>query len=176
MRSLILSLLVAIALSPFHSFSVAARVPAPDFTGTWKIDPKLSNAPALKDLDDLTFVISYNSPELRVVRLIKEPKKKERKSEVIYYTDGRGEKTSFLFGGDRFNSKTTWEGNIMVSKFPVSNYNPSTSAFDYRDYKDTWALTPDGLTLTVTTEIAVRNPSRNSGASQTYRKVFHKTT
>jgi hypothetical protein len=134
----------------------------PNFTGTWKIDRALSDAPALKDLDDLTYVISYTAPQMHVVRVIKEKKQAERTSELVYYTDGRGENISFLFGHDKWKSKTTWVEGTLVSKFPT----------DSRNYKETWSVSVDGNTLTVVTEITGNSFNRDRVRFESYRKVF----
>lgn len=176
---LIRLLAIFVLLSTFpltHSQVVdALPTPLPDFSGTWKLDPA---GKALKDLDDLTLVISQNSPELHVKRILKEKKHKERVSELTYFTDGRGEKISLLFGGEKWNSKTNWVGDTLVSRFSVTEYISATNDFYYRDFKETRALSQGGNTLTITTEITVRNVPdfyRNIFTAETYRQVFHKT-
>lgn len=173
---LLLAIFLLLSTSPLTRCQVVDA--PPDFTGTWKIDRDQSTAKALKDLEDLTFVISQNSPELHVKRIIKEKKHQERVRELTYFTDGRGEKISFLFGGEKWDSKTKWVDKTLVSRFTVTGYIDTNMDFYYNDYKETWALSRDGNTLTITTEIAVRNvPNfyRNIFTAETYRKVFHKT-
>src|SRR5438067_4312394 len=119
--------LVSVALSLFlgpPQLSGATQAVVPDFSGTWKIDRTLSTAKALNYFDDLTFVISQNIPQLKVLRIVKKGRK-EKSDELTYYTDGRGEKISFLaggFGGQKFDSKTNWLGIKLVSKFTVTGY------------------------------------------------------
>jgi len=184
----ILSLLLMTGLALGYSAAESgSSVSVPDFTGTWKIDRSLSTSRALRDVDDLIFVISQNLPELRVKRVIKDKKHKERTSELIYYTDGRGEKISLLFGeGEKWKSKTTLVGNTIVCNFTVIVWRTKTYDFNYdlyyHDYKETWALSQDGNTLTITTEVTVRNnipilvepPYRKPILVEPFRKVFHK--
>jgi hypothetical protein len=172
----ILPLMSPVALT---NVKAVGALPAllPDFTGTWEIDRDHSTAQALKDFDDLIFVILQNPPEFHVKRIIKEKKHRERISELTLFSDGRGEKISFLFGGEKWNSKTNWVGDTLVSRFTVAGYISASSDFYYRDYQETWLLSQDRTTLTITTEITVRNvPNsyRNIFRSETYNKVFHK--
>jgi hypothetical protein len=176
-RRVAVSLLISVfALSDFQ-MTCAAPAAIPDLSGTWKIDRNLSTYGRLKDLDDLIFIISQNDPVLNVKRVLKKKRHKDRMSELNYYTDGRGEKIQFLFGGEQFNSKTGWEGDRLVSKFTVTEYLSTTSDFYYLDYKEMWELSKEGKVLTITTEIAVRNVPyfyRNIITPETYRKVFEK--
>jgi len=120
----LLAIFLLLSASPLTRFQVAAAppIPVPDFTGVWKIDRDHSTAKVLRDLEDLTFVISQNSPELHVKRIIKEKKHKERVRELTYFTDGRGEKISFLFGSEKWDSKTKWIDNTLVSRFTITGY------------------------------------------------------
>jgi hypothetical protein len=167
-NEVILAIAILISLLAWASETRTAAQAQPNFTGTWKIDRALSDAPALKDLDDLTYVISYAAPEMRVRRLIKEKKQAESTSELVYYTDGRGENISFLFGHRTWKSKTSWVGNTLVSKFRV----------DLSAYKETWSVSVDGKTLTVFTEIIGNASNRDwlrNITPTSYRKVFQKT-
>jgi hypothetical protein len=143
------------------AFGLAAKVDGdalPDFTGTWKVDRNLSSPRVVRDLEDLTLVVSQISLQLHVKRVIKEKKHKERVSEVTYYTDGRGEVISFLFGNEKVKSKTNWVDGTLVSRYRVSGF--INSDVYYRDYTETWTLSDDGKTLTINTEIKVGNVVR----------------
>jgi hypothetical protein len=129
------------------------------------------------ELDGLTLIISQNEPVLNVKRILKEKKHKERTSELTYYTDGRGEKTRLLLGGEKIDSKTLWIDGRLVSTFTVTEYISASSEFYLRDYTESWELSEDGKVLTITTEIAVRNVPhfyRNIFTPETYRRVFRK--
>jgi hypothetical protein len=168
-----------LSTSPFTHFQAigALPTPLPDFSGTWKMDLDLSSPKAISDLDDLTLVISHNPLELHIKRIIKEKKHKERVSELTYLTNGRGERVSLLFGGEKWDSKTNWVNDTIVCKFTVTEYISASSDFYYVDYKETWALSQHGNTLTITTEKTVRNVQdfyRNTYKDETYRRVFHR--
>jgi len=150
----------------------------PDFSGTWKIDRNTSTYSGLKDLEDPTFVISQHPAVLEVKRVIREKKHRQRISELTYYTDGRGEKVSFLFSDQKWNSKTIWVNGEMVSTFTVPQYESLTSSFTYYDYKEVWSQSRDGKLMTITTNIRVRNVPdwlRRRIRDQTYKKVFRRT-
>ena len=178
---MLLNGLIAICLLVFQG-NQALTTPVPDLSGTWRLDRDLSTHEGLTEMDELnsvdelTFVISQTPPTLIVKRIAKEKKHKERVSELTYYTDGRGEKVSFLFSNEKFKSKTNWVDGALVSNFTLTR--SFMNEFYYSDYKETWSLSKDGEVLTVTTEITVRNvPSllRKTVTSRTRRKVFQRT-
>lgn len=157
----------------------STQIAVPDFSGTWKIDRTLSTAKALNYFDDLIFVISQNLPQLKLKRIVKKGSK-EKFDELTYYTDGRGEKISFLaggFGGQKFHSETNLVGTKLVSKFTVTGYISTNADFYYQDVTEIWELSNDGKTLTITTENNFRHVPdfyKRDYEPQTYRKVFHK--
>lgn len=122
---MILTALIAISLQVFQvNQSMIATVP--DFSGTWRIDRKLSTYEHLQDLDDLTFVISQNESTINVKRIIKEKKHKERVSELTYYADGRGEKV-FSIRQSKMELKNElgeWFPCIEVHGDAVRIFNP----------------------------------------------------
>ena len=142
-------------------------------------------------MDSLTLVISQKLPELRVKRIVTDKKQKERTDEVIYHTDGRDGKISLLLRDDKWKSKTTLVGNTVVVKYTVMKWwgkgiEDFTAHRYYVDYKETWALSEDGNTLTITTEATARSndpehpvyldPQSLSPVAKPYRKVFHRTS
>ncbi len=173
-------LAIFLLLSSFSSTNVQvvdAAPTAPDFNGTWKIDRDLSTPKAISDFEDLTLVVAQNLPEFHVKRIIEDKKHKERVSEQTYFTDGRGEKVSLLFGSEKWNSKTNWVNDTLVCRFTVTEYIAASSDYYHVDYKETWALLQHGNTLVITTEKTVRNVPdfyRRSFTDETYRKVFHR--
>lgn len=173
---MILTALLAISVLAVQATQPAISV-APDFSGTWKIDRELTTWKYLRDLDDLTFEISQNPSQLIVKRIIVRKKHKPRISELTYHPDGRGEKVSRLFNNRKFESKTIWVNQTMVTKFTVSEYDGLTRDFYYFDFQETWSLSDDKKVLTISTEVAVRNVPhflRNMITSSSYRKVFRK--
>jgi len=173
---MVLSILIAISLNLFQTNHVVVTNSS-DFSGNWKVDRKFSTYKHLQDLDDLTLVIAQNDNTVKVRRIIEEKKRKERVGEFTYYPDGRGEKVSLLFTNEEWNSKTNWVNGSLVSKFTVTQYESLTSDFYYFDYTETWSLSKDTNTLTISTDVVVRNvPNflRNRIRSESYRKVFHR--
>jgi len=155
----------------------ADPAPHPDFSGTWKIDRDLSSTKAIAEIEDLILAVAQKPSELQVNRVISEKKHKERISDVTYFTDGRGEKTSLLSGSEKWESRTRWVNDTIVCKFTVTNYLSTNSDFYYTDYTETWALLQHGNTLVITTEKAVRNVPdfyRSTYTDETYRMVFHR--
>jgi hypothetical protein len=159
------------------AFGFGAKLDAdapPDFTGTWKVDRNLSSH-SVKDLEDLTLVVSQISVELHVKRVIKVKKHKERVSEVTYYTDGRGEAISSLFGDEKLKSKTTRVGGTLVSRYRGSAFMGNDVY--YQDCTETWSLSDDAKTLTINTEIKPGNVPmlyRTVLTPWSYHRVFHK--
>ena len=188
MKSIASLLLIGLALSFSSAQSGSSKSSAPDFSGTWKVDFSLSTA-RINFLDSLTFVISQKLPELRVKRMVTDKKQKERTDELIYHTDGRDGKISLLLSDDKWKSKTTLVGNTLVAKYTVMKWwgkgiEDFTTHRYYVDYKETWALSEDGNTLTITTEATARgnvpefkvylDPQNLSPVAKPYRKVFHR--
>ena len=137
---LVMTLALALTLNGLSQTGGAIVEPITDFSGTWRIDRGASTESALGDSEDLTYVISYNSPELRAKRIIKEKSGKERISDVTYYTDGRGESIPLLFGNEKVKAKTTWDGNVLVSKFTISSYVTASKDFRHSDCNEFWSL------------------------------------
>jgi hypothetical protein len=133
-----------------------------------------------------------------VKRIVTDKKQKERTDELIYYTDGRDGKISLLLSDygsvklnddDKWKSKTTLVGNTLVAKYTAMMWwgkgiEDFTAHRYYVDYKETWALSEDGNTLTITTEATARSndpehpvyldPQSLSPVAKPYRKVFHR--
>ena len=172
---MILPAVLAISIQFFQA--QPAIEAAPDFSGTWRIDRNLTTYEHLRDLEDLTFVVTQTESVVVVKRIIVEKKHKPRISELTYYPDGRGEKVSRLFNNQKFKSKTNWVNQTMVTKFTVSEYERLTSDFYYFDFQETWSLSSDKKVLTISTEVAARNvPNflRDVITSKSYRKVFRR--
>jgi len=143
-----------------------------DFDGTWQLDRHLSSP--VSGFNDLVFVISQTSVEFHVTRVIKRNKRKDRVSEVTYYTDGRGEETPLLLTTDKLKSTTHWVDDKLVRKFRVTGF--ITGDVYYLDHTETWFLSPDGKFLTIDTEVKpghVPMLFRNVIKDESYHRVFH---
>ena len=103
---IISNILLAFTLSfPSTQTSINSSAPTPDFSGTWKLDRKLSsNHKSLGRLSELTLVILQDNFTLKVVRIVK-VKKKERVQELTYHADGRGEKNPDMLSSAKITSQ-----------------------------------------------------------------------
>lgn len=122
-----------------------------DLNGKWALDMSLLESAFDKNdliYDSMTLVISHKEPELRITRQMKK-KKRETIQELIYYTDGRGEKNTNLTGGKPVRSKTNYEGSTIVSRWVEEFYE--SGDFYFCEVTDTWELSTDGQTLTHST-------------------------
>lgn len=119
----------------------------PDLSGTWTLDMIHSDFDGPKSglvYDSLTLIISYNDPELRIIRKLAK-KKKQWSQEVSYYTDGRGEKNSSFAQSETVESKTSWQGNTLITLGTASQ--PIAGDEIISDTLDKWDLSADGATL-----------------------------
>jgi hypothetical protein len=151
----------------------------PDLSGTWTLDMINSDFDGPKSnlvYDSLTLIISHHDPELRIIRQIAK-KKKQWFQEVIYYTDGRGEKNFSFNKNETVQSKTYWEGNILVTKGAASMLMAGDEIIS--DTSDKWELSTDGKALI---QISFANLFRSKFGQTKFafkernvRRVFAKT-
>lgn len=137
----------------------------PDFSGTWLLDTKKSNAGALTTRPDLPITISHQDPEFKMVTS-SEVSGQIRKHEFTYFTDGRGETneaTSVItsnpsgFKPEDLRNKTTesktkWSGNKIVTRSRYKVNVPGGSFLEFEQV-DEWKLSNDGKILTQTSRV-----------------------
>ena len=131
----------------------------PDLSGTWRLDKTRGNYrrynPEVAD-GGLTLVVTQAEPEIRIARkFVLEGQ--ERTQALVYYTDGRGEANPTMMTNDLIRTETKWQGRKLVTRFTTRNTLRGVTV-DV-DTTETWALSADGQTLTVTTSVA---PPRGS--------------
>ena len=172
----------------------------PNFSGIWKLNTALSTKQKdLKDLTDAKLEISATDAKLKVVRTLQFQNHTET-SKLVYYTDKRGEKNPKFRGFGRWKTKTRWSNLLilpvfpiyqLVSEYTVTKHAATTYSFNnddipYNKYTqkvtDTWNLSADGKTLTITTSVSdatielerteVEIGRRPEG--EIYKKVFDK--
>lgn len=141
----------------------------PDLTGTWVRSSYKSNHRGQLESYPVTLTVSHKEPELKITRK-SVVHGKEKITDGVYYTDGRGERNEAEFrsalavgssptsaieqkgaNDPQTKSKTKWEGNKLVSRS-----SSSLEAVGHRFYIDTAQkreLSADGKTLTITTTI-----------------------
>lgn len=162
LKATILLLLFAFACAaPCVAQGKKKEPPArPDFSGTWVFDAEKShyNNPESR-LARETLAISHAEPEVRVKRMFTATGGEERTVELVYYTDGRGEKNAVVGHYDRVvlsgtaESETKWKGARLV----IRGRSRVKSFGDVRELRFTekWELSADGRTFTQTTEYDV---------------------
>jgi hypothetical protein len=186
-HTIILTLLI---LAPLLSHPPSARGTLngrdrPDFSGTWMLDKersKLSEAYPLRKGGDQTLTITQQEPEVKIAQKSVLPGR-ERTREFVYYTDGRGESNSNWYsyevdsvgstaapeygGEDKIRSKTTWEGNKIVSRYRTYVATRRTGMMIV-DGIEFWSLSKDSLTLTHTTVLS--SGSENGPLATAFRQ------
>jgi hypothetical protein len=141
----------------------------PDLTGTWVRSSYKSNHRGQLENYPVTLAISHKEPEVTITRK-SVIQGKEKITDEVYYTDGRGEKNEPQFqtalavsssptsgivqkGADdpQTKTKTKWESKKLVSRSSTT-----LEAVGHRFYIDATQkreLSADGKTLTITTTI-----------------------
>jgi hypothetical protein len=134
----------------------------PNLSGTWALDKTKTD---LKHYDrdlkksGITLVVEHHETEIKITRTFKS-EGKDRKQELVYYTDGRGEKNPILEGGKmRVKSHTRWIGNELMTKSIFRNPLAERGVFEQQEVLTKWELSNDGRTLTQT--ISVSKPNIN---------------
>ncbi len=133
----------------------------PDLSGTWVLD-KSKSKPG-KKTGGLTLIISQHESEIRITRK-STLDGNEKNHELLYYSDGRGEKNPTLVrdeltGSDFVGTTTKWEKNRLVMKAMYQRKSPKGS-FEM-EMTEQWGLSSDGTMLTKTTKIDA--PKRVTG-------------
>lgn len=161
------------------------RSDRPDFSGTWVLDKdksKLADADPLRKGGDQTLTITQQEPEVKIVQKSVLPGR-ERTREFVYYTDGRGESNANRHsyevysvgsaakpesgGEDKIRSKTTWEGNKIVSRYRTYVATRRTGMMIV-DGIEFWSLSKDSNTLTHTTVLS--SGSENGPLATAFRQ------
>lgn len=150
-----------------------------NLTGTWSLDFKTSDFGGAKaDLmyDSLTLLINHNDPVLKITRKMGK-KKTTRTQELIYYTDGRGEKNRAANEKGQVDSKTSWQDKVVITSGTEST--PTFGDVIMFDATDRWELSDDGNTLI---EYTSSSPLRSKFGKSSFgsfgalkvKKVFRK--
>lgn len=173
----------------------------PDFSGNWKLNKSRSSEQKdLNDLIDVRLNISATEQKVEVVRTL-QFQNKTKTSKLTYYTDNRGEKNPKFRGSGKLKTQTYWSNIIVIPIFPiyqlVSDYTIIKDAKTVHMFlsdedkpsrvytqkaTDSWDLSADGKTLTITTEIRGAEIERSpleteigkTPKSDLYKKVFDK--
>ena len=149
----------------------------PDLSGTWRLDKSRGNFRRYNaELADggLTLVVTQAEPEIRIARkFVLEGQ--ERTQALVYYTDGRGEANPTMMTNELIRTKTKWQGRKLVTSATTRNVLRNVT-IDI-DTTETWALSADGQTLTVTTSTTPPRSTQPNmifvpGDAEEIKKVF----
>ena len=150
-----LSLIGVVFLVTVQAAQDTKQIPpatVPDLTGTWVFNLSKSDigSPGGSPLyDELTLTIVHREPEIQIVRWLRK-KKRETTKRLIYYSDKRGESNPTMVGNS-LRSKTSWEGNVLVSAGTMRQGDPFDTVLSVlTETIERWELSPDGNTLTQT--------------------------
>jgi len=140
--------------------AAATAGPHPNLSGTWKLNNAKSDFGQMPPPDSRIETIEDNEPAVKIDTALTGGQMGEMKFTTNVTTDGK-ESTSTIMGNEA-KSTAHWEGNSLVV----------TTAMQFQDnsiqIKNTYALSPDGKTLNLTTEFGGPN-----GAMQ-QKMVFDK--
>ncbi|MCU1265231.1 MAG: hypothetical protein JWM21_1549 [Acidobacteria bacterium] len=138
-RLLLIAVLIALPIVSAYAQQKA------DFSGTWKLNVAKSDFGALPGPDSRTDVITHKDPSI-TDDVISEGAQGKQEYTIKYTTDGK--EVTNQIGPLAIHSTLKWEGNNLVI----------TSKFAYNDAdvnaQSTWALSPDGKTLTISVHFA----------------------
>ena len=138
-----LALMVVMLAAPIRG-TTAVAVKKPNFSGKWKLDMAASSYTIPQrnlPYDSMVLEIDHHEPELIVTRKIYQ-KGAESIQYLLYYCDGRGEENPALAGPTKRKSRTSWNGDLLVS-----NSKGSVGA-NVTESCQVWELSSDGQILT----------------------------
>lgn len=144
----------------------------PDFSGSWRLDRArsdfgpFSGSPAVRA--EVALAVAHEGAELKITRR-ETLDGRERTTELVYYTDGRGEMNPSTLGRVGVKSTTKVDGGKIVATSTLTRKGPDGKPSTL-EATDTWQLSGDGRTLTQTTSVSY------GGGTQTIKQVFRRVT
>lgn len=143
-----------------------------DLTGAWELDKSKSDfgpfadSPVVKA--DVKLAVAHAGPELKITR--REARGgREQTTELVYYTDGRGELNPSTLGRVGVKSTTRWDGNKIVAASTLTRKGPDGKPSTL-ETTDKWQLSGDGRVLTQTTAVSY------GGGTQTIKQVYRRVS
>lgn len=122
-----------------------AQSPKPDFSGRWRMEKDKSRFSGFTMPDIITRNIDERGVIMNV-HTVQTSGKNTSISDVSYNIDG--EPTQNVISGREAESKTYWDGPVLVVRTSTK-----TSKGDTEIIEDRWALSDDKQTLTTTSHI-----------------------
>jgi len=169
-----ISLIISLLLCALPAIAQdAARADARgrfDLTGTWALDKSKSDFGPFEDSPvvkaDVTLAVAHAGPELKISR--RESRDgREQTTELVYYTDGRGELNPSTLGRVGVKSETKWDGNKIVATSTLTRRGADGKPATL-ETTDKWQLSKDGRLLTQTTAVSF------GGGTQTIKQVYRR--
>lgn len=130
-------LLVALAASPAQA--------KPDFTGDWKLVADKSDFGPMPAPEKLEQKVKHTDPELKVTTT-QVSQQGEMTAELTYSTDGK--ETVNKFRDNPMKTTAKWDGDTLTMSSKIDFQGNEITL------NDTWVLTEEGKTLTVSRKIA----------------------
>lgn len=140
----------------------------PNLSGQWVLDHQEDEfgKSNMRLPGEVKLIVVHNEPEIKITQ-ISNSKGQSVSEELIYYSDGRGEKNLGPHSPHRIStkpsdaddevmkSKTKWKGNKLVTQTHI--HKTESGATLIMDIIDEWKLSTDGRTLILTTTYAGGN-------------------
>jgi hypothetical protein len=145
---------VAILLLLLVTLTAAQK--KPNFSGRWELDPAKSQLRPLTKWNHLALVVEHQEPKLNVNMTTKFANGDANTSELPLTTDGR--EVALETGKVSRLYRTNWVGAKLVVKWDQGG-----------ERSETWALSPDGKTLTIDCAAKPAN-----GPAQSWKHVLIK--
>ena len=120
-------------------------LPKPDFSGRWRMLKDQSDFGGFSRPDIVVRIIDDHAPALNV-HTIQTTGQKTSIVDATYFTDGSITKN--VINGREADSKTFWDGDVLVIR--TSMKNPKGNQ---EDIEDRWQLSKDRQTLTMTSHV-----------------------
>jgi hypothetical protein len=141
----------------------------PDLSGTWVYDQRQSHPLSRRGPISETLTIVHHEPEIRIRSKLTSDGQ-EADTEIVLYTDGRGEQNAGYTGRVGY-SKTGWYGRALVTRYKSSYTWAGWRRHDV-EVTQRWKLSKDGKTLVRNTVRRVWPNDSDPGQSIAfYRRV-----
>lgn len=103
---------VALVASLAVSTSAAGAAQKPDFSGSWKMDPRRSRFGRMTTPEAMTLRVEHHDPQLEQTTVMMAAGGAEDVSRMLFHTEGI--ETSNTFQGMKVRSTARWDGQTLV--------------------------------------------------------------
>ena len=144
-------LMLAAAFAPIFLLSVFVPIMAeaqhPNFSGTWKLQPQLSNFATATPPKAMTMKVRHQEPAL-MVQSTTTTAQGEQASEYRWWTDGYPSANTIR--SIDYKTNVSWNGKMLVSN------SKATTPQGPIDMTDNWTLTNGGKQLQISRVLLIR--------------------